>query len=854
MRPVTKYILASSLIAILSITLFGFYSLDRYHDTEAMHERERLEVSIRTFWQLLASKGTDYRVVAGKLMAGDYEVNGDHELPDKVQAIFGGVATIFMGDERVSTNVLDANGKRAVGTKLVGAAHDAIFKQGVSYRGATTILGSPYLTAYDPIRNQKGEVIGVLFVGVKEGDFLARLHVMKKHLTLVLSGIVAGSVLLMTLMVMAMKRIETESENQGKFQQTLMDTIPTPVFFKDANCRYLGCNKAFEEYVGFSREQLIGKTPHELWPADLAERYQQQDLALLQNPGMQAYETVVRYADGTLRDAIFNKATFNGNRGTVGGLVGVVIDITERKKAEDELAFQNLLLSTQQEASIDGILVVDENARILSFNRRFVEIMGIPPQLTESKEDEPVLEYVKGRMVDPDGFLEKVRYLYRHRQESSRDELVLLDGKTLDRYTVPLIGADGRYYGRLWSFRDITERKAAEEEAKSAYQQLMDIVEFLPDATFVVDREKKVIAWNRAMENMTGLKKEDVMGNGNHIYSVPFYGEARPILIDLIDEDPEVISINYTNIKIEGGTLSAEARVPSFRNGDCRYFWAIATPLFDKSGNRVGGIESIRDITENRRAENEKSRMQAKLHHARMMESLMVRLGHDLKTPLTPLFALLPLVRERVADSGLRKMLDICCKNISSIKELTDKTRMLVRLSYDIKPYELESVTLYSLVNDCLALKAGLLADKNIDCRIEIDEALMVQVVPDQLNELFANLISNAAHYAPENGSVRISAEQCGEAVTVSITDNGIGVAPDHLKLIFDEFFKVDESRHDLEASGLGLSICKRIVLNHNGRIWAESDGLGHGTSIFFTLNKHFAGIAHGEKEIEANG
>lgn len=854
MKPVTKYILASSLIAILSVTLFGFYSLNRYHDSEATHERERLEISIRTFWQLLASKGENYRIVSGKLMAGDYAVNGNSELPDKVQAIFGGVATIFMGDERVSTNVPDAEGKLALGTRLAGAAHDAIFKQGVSYRGATTILGSPYLTAYDPIRNQKGEVIGVLFVGIKEGEFLARLHVMKKHLTLVLSGIVAGSVLLMTLMSLAMKRVEAVNENQGRFQQTLLDTIPTPVFFKDANCRYLGCNKAFEAYVGFSREQLTGKTPHELWPVELADRYQQQDLALLQNPGMQAYESVVRYADGTLRDVIFNKATFNGSHGAVGGLVGVVIDITERKKAEVELEFQNLLLSTQQEASIDGLLVVDENARILSFNRRFVEIMGLPLHLTESKDDEPVLAYVKGRMVDQEGFLEKVRYLYRHRQESSRDELVLLDGKILDRYTVPLIGADGRYYGRLWSFRDITERKAAEEEAKSAYQQLLDIVEFLPDATFVVDREKRVIAWNRAMENMTGLKKEDVMGNGNHIYSIPFYGEPRPILIDLIDEDPEVISRNYTNIKREGATLSAEARVPLFRNRDSRYFWGTATPLFDKSGNRVGGIESIRDITENRRAEHEKSRMEAQLHHARMMESFMVRLGHDLKTPLTPLFALLPLVRQRVTDPNLKKMLDICCRNISSIKELTDKTRMLVRLSYDIKPYELEFIPLYSAVNECLSSRAGLLADKNIDCRNEIDPALVVQVVPDQINELFANLISNAVYYSPENGSVRISAEQCDETVTVSITDNGIGLAPDHLELIFDEFFKVDESRHNLEASGLGLSICKRIVRNHNGRIWAESAGLGRGASILFTINQLFAAVGQGEKEMVANG
>ena len=647
---------------------------------------------------------------------------------------------------------------------------------------------------------------------------------------------------------------EAEKQSQLNFLQTLIDTIPSPIFFKDLNYRYLGCNKAFETYLGFSRDQIVGKTLDELWPAELADRYRLQDRALFENPGSQALETPIRYADGTLRDVICNKATFFGSDGSLGGLVGVILDITERKRAEEALVFQNILLSTQQEASIDGILVVDENARILSFNRRFVEIMGIPSQLLETREDEPVLKYVTDRMREPGKFLEKVKYLYQNRQMSCRDEISLCDGKILDRYTVPLLGDEGRYYGRLWSFRDITERKAAEDQARHAYQQLLDIVEFLPDATFVVDKGKRVIAWNRAIEDMTGLKKEDVIGQGDQVYSIPFYGERRPILIDLIDEDPDVVDSNYTNVRRDGRSLLAETHVPSLCNGRDRYLWGIATPLFDKQGNQVGGIESIRDITEHRLAEQERSRLEAQLHHARMMESFMVRLGHDLKTPLTPLFALLPLVRERVTDPDLKNMLDICCKNTVSIKELTDKTRMLVTLYSDIRPYELETVSLYSVVQECLDECSGGMTSKKISCHNEIDPAISVLAAPAQLHELFTNLILNAARYSHENGRVRIVAEECHDTVTVAVIDDGIGLAPQHLESIFDEFFKVDESRHDLEASGLGLSICKRIVQNHHGRIWAESAGLGKGTSIFCAFDRQFKGIQKSEKEMAPHG
>ena len=220
------------------------------------------------------------------------------------------------------------------------------------------------------------------------------------------------------------------------------------------------------------------------------------------------------------------------------------------------------------------------------------------------------------------------------------------------------------------------------------------------------------------------------------------------------------------------------------------------------------------------------------------METVMNRLGHDLRTPLTPLFIMLPLLKNRLVEPDLIKKVDMCIKSTVSIKNLADKAGILSCISSTIKPHELEGVSLASIVGKALADCEDMICRKEIDCRNSVDPAVAVHVVPAQIRELFVNLISNAVVFSPEKSVVVISAERNAEAVVVSVRDEGVGLAPAHLSHVFDEFFKADESRHDLNANGLGLSICKRIVNSHHGRIWAESPGIGKGATIKFTLNE----------------
>ena len=144
------------------------------------------------------------------------------------------------------------------------------------------------------------------------------------------------------------------------------------------------------------------------------------------------------------------------------------------------------------------------------------------------------------------------------------------------------------------------ENKLKIEEEK---QRLSDIIDFLPDATFAIDMGGKVIAWNRAIEDMTGILKEDILGKGDYEYSIPWYGERRPILIDLIADDDSKFSLKYQNLHKKGRTVYAEVYVPEIYGGKGAHIWVSASPLLDTNGWQYGAIESIRDINDLKKAE-----------------------------------------------------------------------------------------------------------------------------------------------------------------------------------------------------------------------------------------------------------
>ncbi len=236
-------------------------------------------------------------------------------------------------------------------------------------------------------------------------------------------------------------------------------------------------NQAFCRLVDHRRPvQLIGQS--------IADFISEDDCQLAawhtENPAREGrpeiFEMKMRASTGRIVPVETTVSPLVGEDGQPSGFLAVIRDITERKQAESQILFKNALLETQREASIDGILVVDSVGKMISFNRRFVEMWAIPKEVVASVSDDRALQSVIDKLADPDAFIARVRYLYKHPDEESRDEIPMGDGRTFDRYSAPVIGTDGTHYGRVWYFRDITDRKRAEKALEAKNRELESFV------------------------------------------------------------------------------------------------------------------------------------------------------------------------------------------------------------------------------------------------------------------------------------------------------------------------------------------------------------------------------------------
>ena len=240
--------------------------------------------------------------------------------------------------------------------------------------------------------------------------------------------------------------------------------------------------------------------------------------------------------------------------------------------------------------------------RIISYvSPRVWDLSGVKPHQVIGR---PYYEVVAPESVPR--IEEQFRLLLAGQSETFHDVLVIHDDEHLvpvEASVMPLYGADGALTGVQAILRDVSERRRAERELSAAHHRLQNIIEFLPDATFVIDDRGRVIAWNRAIEEMTGVRKEEIVGKGDHAYATPFYGHPHPILIDHIGGDLADMNGHYDHVQREGDALYAEMFIPSIYGGRGGYVWSIASPLYNESGSRVGAIESVRDITARKLAE-----------------------------------------------------------------------------------------------------------------------------------------------------------------------------------------------------------------------------------------------------------
>ncbi|MGA2544969.1 MAG: PAS domain S-box protein [Rectinemataceae bacterium] len=371
------------------------------------------------------------------------------------------------------------------------------------------------------------------------------------------------------------------------------------------NGRFVECNEAALQIAGFTvKEQLLG-----LRPSDIAPEYQpdgessaskaERLIDFAQEKGFHQFEWVSNRFDGSelTLDIMLTEIPVMGKR-----LLHVNWrDISKRKYSEKALMESEQRYRYLVENAREAIFVVQEG--LISFsNRAGFEISGYSEQELFSKPfvelihpgDRARIENIHLKFLS--GKKAESRYLFR---------IITKDGdcRWLEQH-VALVSFDGKPATLCLAY-DITKRKNAAEALRESERRLSEIIEFLPDATFVIDEEGQIVIWNHAIEQMTGKTKKQMLGCRNYEYAFPFYGCRRPILIDLAFNKREEISDEYISAVRNGDTIMAKSFTPSLYQGNGAYLFGVATLLRNEKGKIVGAIESIRDITEGKRVEEE---------------------------------------------------------------------------------------------------------------------------------------------------------------------------------------------------------------------------------------------------------
>ena len=280
-------------------------------------------------------------------------------------------------------------------------------------------------------------------------------------------------------------------------------------------------------------------------------------------------------------------------------------DITDAKLAREALKQNEENTRFLLNSTNDSSLLIDLDGRILSLNKPSCEYIR-----DFCADDSLNIKSITGRSIYdfiPEEVGKNIRdvaseVIGSKNSDSFVDEI---KDRIFDISLSPIVNAGGEVEKIAVVKRDITERKGYESNLTSTISRLTDIIEFLPEATFVINSDSEVIAWNKAMEQLTGLSKDDIIGIGDHLYSTPFYGEKRPMLIDFVLSRDMTQYNPPETIWKEGNSLNADIWSSHIHNKKGANLWVKATGLYDEGGNVVGAIESIQDVTHRKRTEKE---------------------------------------------------------------------------------------------------------------------------------------------------------------------------------------------------------------------------------------------------------
>ncbi|HWP97971.1 MAG TPA: PAS domain S-box protein [Syntrophomonadaceae bacterium] len=376
---------------------------------------------------------------------------------------------------------------------------------------------------------------------------------------------------------------------------TLFTNSPIGIYLAQKG-KFVAVNPQFEKQTGFSCSELLNTPPLNLVVEE--DRVRVRDNAYLMLKGFDSCPYEFRIIDKRGKTRWVMESVTSVQYEGSPAILGNFMDVTQRQQTESALRESQALYLDLFENANDIIYVHDLQGRLISLNKAGERVIGCPREAVTGLN---ILKFVVPHQQD--SIRKIVRDGIRRGQVSSFEVDVITDaGGTVSLdVRMRLIHKNNMPVAVQGIARDISDRKLIESQFLATNQKLLDIIEFLPDATFVIDRDHRVIAWNRAIEELTGVKKDAIIGTRS--YAAPFYGYSHVMLVDLLDQDDPQSTPDNPVVR-EGQSLYTEVYVPNVFQGTGAYIWAKASPLMDAQGCRAGAIESIRDISEKKGTED----------------------------------------------------------------------------------------------------------------------------------------------------------------------------------------------------------------------------------------------------------